>query len=203
MHRISDVRFTGTHAKSFRTLLAMCGERALRNVAIMTNMWGKVTSEVGIDREEELASNFFKPALDNGTQLLRHSDTIESAHDVIRIVLQNQQVALQIQEEMVGHRRRVSETAAGKELRRELDEQAGKHLVQLRELQEMLNQTEAGDGDTREELKQEILKLREELAILSRMSGNHGMSGFREIAQNVLLFTAVGASCLLCMWVNI
>lgn len=168
----------------------------------MTNMWGKVTSEVGIDREEELASNFFKPALDNGALLLRHSDTIESAHEVIRIVLQNQRVTLRIQEEMVNHRKRVSETAAGKELRRELDEQAGKRLVQLRELQEMLNQTEAGDGDTREELRQEILKLREELAVLSGMSGKHDISGFREVAQNALLFTAVGAGCLLCMWVN-
>ena len=178
----------------------MCGERALRNVAIMTNMWGKVISEVGIDREEELASNFFKPALDNGAQLVRHSDTIESAHEVIRIALQNQRVPLQIQEEMVDHRKQVSETAAGKELRRELDEQAGKRLVQLRELQEMLNRTEAGDGDTREELKHEILKLREELAVLSRISGKHGMSAFRETMKNVLFFTAVGAGWLL--WVS-
>ena len=178
----------------------MCGEKALRNVTIMTNMWGKVISEVGIDREEELASNFFKPALDNGARLLRHSDTIESAHEVIRIVLQNRRVSLQIQEEMVNDWKQVSETAAGKQLRRELDKQAGKRLTQLRELQDMLNQTEAGDRDTREELKEEILKLRAELAILSRMSGKHGMSGFREIMKNVLFFAAVGAGCFL--WVS-
>jgi len=199
VHRISDVRFTGTDVKSFQTLLAICGEKALRNVTIMTNMWGKVTPEVGIAREEELASSFFKPALDNGAQLLRHSDTIESAHEVIRTVLENKRVTLQIQEEMVDNWKPVSETAAGKELRRELDEQAGKRLTQLRELQEMLNQTEAGDEETREELKQEILKLREELAILSRVSGKHAMNGFREMAMNALCFTAICAGWFLLM----
>jgi len=201
VHRISDVRFTGTAVKSFKTLLAMCGDKALRNVAIMTNMWGKVTTEVGIAREEELASSFFKPALDKGAQLLRHSDTIESAHEVIRTVLENQRVILQIQKEMVDHWK-VSETAAGKELRKELDKQAGKRAIQLRELREMLNQTEAGDEETRQELRQEILKLREELAILSKMSGKPGMGGFpgREIMKDVLFFTALGAGCLL--WVR-
>jgi len=200
VHRISDVRFTGTAVKSFKTLLAMCGDKALQNVAIMTNMWGKVTTEVGTAREEELTSSFFKPALDKGAQLLRHSDTIESAHDIIRTVLQHQQVALQIQEEMIDHRKRVSDTAAGKELRRELDEQAGKRQIQLQELQEMLSRTEAGDEETRQELRQEILKLREELAILSRISGKSRMSNFREVMKDLLFFTVVGAGCFL--WVR-
>ena len=194
------MRFTGTAVKSFKTLLAMCGGKALQNVAIMTNMWGKVTTEVGTSREEELASSFFKPALDKGAQLLRHSDTIESAHDIIRTVLRNRQVTLQIQEEMVDHQKRVSDTAAGKELRRELDEQAGKRQVQLQELQEMLSRTEAEDEETRQELRQEILKLREELAILSRISSKPRISGFREAMKDLLFFTVLGAGCFL--WVR-
>jgi hypothetical protein len=200
VHRISDVRFTGTAIRSFKTLLAMCGDKALGNVSIVTNMWGEVTPEVGISREEELASGFFKPALDKGAQLLRHSDTIESAHEVIRTVLENQRVTLQIQEEMVDQWKQVSETAAGRELRRELDEQAGKCLAQLRELQEMLDQTEAGDEETRGELRQKILKLREELAILNRVSGKPGLGGFREFMRDTLFFTVVTAGVLL--WVR-
>jgi hypothetical protein len=115
VHRISYVRFTGTAIRSFKTLLATCGDKALGNVSIVTKMWGKVIPEVGISREEELASSF-KPALDKRAQLLRHSDTIESAHEVIRTVLENQRVTLQIQEEMVDQWKQVSEAAAGKEL---------------------------------------------------------------------------------------
>lgn len=197
LHRISDVRFTGTAGKSFKTLLAMCGDDALRNLVIVTNMWGKVDPDVGMAREQELAESFFKPALDKGARLLRHDHTPGSAHDAIRTVLENQRVPLQIQEEMVDRWKQVGETAAGKELQRELDRQAEKRLTQLRELQEMLDQTEADDGETRQELKQEILTLREELGILNRMTNKPGMSGFRTNMKDALFFTFLGAGLLL------
>jgi len=200
VHRISDVRFTGTAVKSFKTLLAMCGDKALRNVVIVTNMWGKVAPEVGTAREQELADSFFKSALEKGARFLRHDDTIESAHEVIRTVLANQRVTLQIQEEMGEDRKKVSETTAGRELRRELDEHAEKRLTQLRELQEMLDQTEEGDGETRQELRQEVSKLREELAILSRVSEKPGMGSFREIMKDAIFFAALGAGYFL--WVS-
>lgn len=147
----------------------MCGDKALRNVVIVTNMWGRVAPEVGDAREGELAASFFKHALDNGATFLRHDNTVESAHGIIRNVLKKERVTLQIQEE-INQGKWIEETAAGKELLRELDEQVEKRRQQLRELQEMLNQTEAGDGETRQELQQEISNLRKELATLSRAS---------------------------------
>ena len=62
------------------------------------------------------------------------------------------QVALKIREE-IDHWKQVSETAARKKHRREFDEQAGKRLIQPRELQEMLNQTEMDDKEARQEIK--------------------------------------------------
>ena len=50
---------------------------------------------------------------------------------------------------MIDHWKQVSESAARKKLWRKFDEQAGKRLVQLRELQEMLNQTEVDDEEAR------------------------------------------------------
>ena len=61
----------------------------------------------------------------------------------------------------------------------------------------MLNPTEAGDGETRQELKQEILTLREELGILNRMTNKPGMSGFRTSMKDTLFFTVLGAGSLL------
>jgi hypothetical protein len=170
----------------------MCGDQALPNVVIVTNMWGKVTPDVGDSREQELANTFFKPALDKGALFRRHNNTVESAHNIIRAILKKKQVTLQIQEEIVDHRKRIEETAAGRELLRELDEQIDKRLRQLRELEEMLSQTEVDDEETRRELKQEVLKLREELATLGRVSGG-SKGGFRRIMRDVLLFGAVVA----------
>jgi len=199
LHRISDVRFTGTAARSFKALIAMCGDQALRNVVIVTNMWGKVTPDVGEAREQELASSFFKSALDKGALFRRHHDTIESTHDIIRGILKKKQVTLQIQEEIVDYRKRIEETAAGKELMKELSEQVDKRLRQLRELQEMLSQTEVDDGESRRELQQEVLRLREELATLSRAPGG-SMGSIRGKVQDALFFGSLVAGAFL--WVK-
>ena len=63
MHRISYMRFTGTAAMDLRILLAMCGDTVLRNVVVVTDMWGRATPEIDLAREQESASSFFKPAL--------------------------------------------------------------------------------------------------------------------------------------------
>ena len=196
VHRISDVRFTGSAAKSFKTLLTMCGDRALRNVVIVTNMWEKVTPEVGAARGQELATNFFKHALDNGAQLLPHKDTAESAHNIIRAILVKQQVTLRIQEEIVHEGKMIEETAAGKELRRELDERVKKRQEQLQELQEMLDRTEADDGETRQELEQELSRLRQELEMMSWESDQSTLT-FRGFMQNAIFVVAVWGFCVI------
>ena len=177
----------------------MCGDQALQNVVIVTNMWGRVTPEVGGSREEELASNFFKPGLDKGAVLRRHDNTADSAHSIIREILGKEPVTLQIQQEIADQWKRIEETAAGKELLRELDEHVDKRLRQLRELQEMLNQTKADDEVTRRELRQEVLRLREELATLSGIS-NRSMSTLRRTVQDALFFGLLSAAYLL--WVR-
>jgi hypothetical protein len=51
------------------------GESTLKNVVIMTNMWGRVEKDVGEAREKELAGVYFKIALEKGAQLVRHHNT--------------------------------------------------------------------------------------------------------------------------------
>ena len=65
-HRISDKRFTGIAGRNFKIFRELCGETNLKNVVLVTNMWGEVPHEVGKAREKELASVFLKPALDKG-----------------------------------------------------------------------------------------------------------------------------------------
>ena len=89
MHRISDLRFTGTAAGSSETLLAMRRGTAHRNVVVVTNMWWKVTPEIDIVRGRRLASGFFKPPLDKGARFLHYNDTTEPAHEIIQTVLEN------------------------------------------------------------------------------------------------------------------
>ena len=84
LHSISDKRFTGVAGRNFNIFRKLCGDAALANVVLVTNMWGEVSPEVGEARESELSGNFFKPVLDLGAQMVRHHNTVHSAHDVIR-----------------------------------------------------------------------------------------------------------------------
>lgn len=141
----------------------LCGEQTLKNVIIMTNMWGNVTPEVGEARERQLSSLFFKPAIDKGAQSLRHAGTVESAHAVIRAILDNHPLALQIQEELVDQHMEFSRTAAGQEIRRGLDEHAEKLEEKIKELQSELQETEKKERETQQELEEEVRRLRERL----------------------------------------
>ena len=87
---------TGVATRNFRIFRELCGASTLKNVVIVTNMWGAVTLEAGAARERGLASDeaFFKPALDKGAQMMRHDHTVDSAQTIIRYFLDNSPVVL-------------------------------------------------------------------------------------------------------------
>jgi len=163
-HRISDERFTGMDVRNFGVFRKLCGEQSLKNVIIMTNMWNKVTPEVGEARERQLSAQFFKPATDKGARFLRHLGTVESAHEVIRAILGNHPLAFQIQEELVDQHKEFTRTAAGEEIRRALDGHTEKLEDKIRELQGELENAEKRERETQQDLEEEIRRLRERLA---------------------------------------
>ena len=165
-HRISDLRMGGALTKNFRMFRNLCGERALRNVVIVTNMWGGVEPEVGEAREAELKTDdiFFKPALERGAKMARHENTVPSAEAIIRLLINNHPSPLLIQKELVDERKDIAETSAGEELNRELNAQIKVHQEEMRTLTEEMEQaTKDKDEETRNELEIETKRMREEV----------------------------------------
>jgi len=144
----------------------LCGESTLRNVVVVTNMWGEVDPWVGDAREAELMNDelFFKPVLDKGARMARHNNTIASAENIIRLVLDNHPLPLRIQVELVNERKDISETGAGEELNVELNAQLRKYQEEIRILKEELEWA-MGDKDeeTRRELEYESRRIQEEV----------------------------------------
>lgn len=132
IHRISDFRMGGISLKNFKMFRRLCGEQTLRNVVIVTNMWGEVDRQLGEQREHELATqqDFFKPALDKSAKMMRHHNTLESAHEIIRHLLSNNPMALQIQREIVEEHKDVSQTSAADEIERELKAQRERQRIE-------------------------------------------------------------------------
>ncbi|CAA7269626.1 unnamed protein product [Cyclocybe aegerita] len=166
IHRISDFRMGGISTRNFRMFRELCGESTLENVVIVTNMWGEVSREIGEAREAELASRdvFFQPVLQKGAQLLRHENTEESAHLILRHIIDNHPLSLQIQRELVDEHKDISQTAAGAELNKELMRLMEKHKKEMRELQEDLEEAiRTKDEETKRELEIETKKLQAEM----------------------------------------
>ena len=164
IHRISDIRFTGIAGRNFKMFRELCGDSTLKNVILVTNMWEGVSQDVGEAREEELATNFFKPALDKGAQLARNRNTAQSAHDIIRRIIRNQPAALQIQRELVDEGKSITDTAAGEAINKELNEYIRRHQAEMKALQEEMMQALLDkDEETRQELEEETRKLQAQI----------------------------------------
>lgn len=129
---------TGISSRNFKMFRELCGESTLKNVVILTNMWGEVRQDVGEAREYELANQdmFFKPVISKGALFMRHDHTRNSALRVVRSILENHPISLQIQRELVDERKDMSQTAAGAELNKELMVQIQKHRQEMRAIQE-------------------------------------------------------------------
>ncbi|KAH9927696.1 uncharacterized protein B0H18DRAFT_285335 [Fomitopsis serialis] len=156
MQRISDFRMTGISRRNFHLFRKLCGEDTLKNVVIVTNMWGEVNAERGLAREDELASDpmFFKPALEKGAKMMRHDNTYHSAVTVMLQLIPNTPAPLLLQTELVEQDMDIAETAVGAELARDIEEQRQKYCEELGELQqEMQEAFRAGDSETTEELQ--------------------------------------------------
>jgi hypothetical protein len=171
-HRISDDRWRKSDTRSFGWLQRICGEQTLRNVVLTTNMWGNVDQGIGAARERQLAEEFVKAALDKGAQLRRHSDTTQSAHDIIRAILENRRAALQVQQELVDENREFDRTTVGQEINREVVETTRRLEQQVQELRNALTTVRGREQETRSELEAEIAALREEIKRNTEGSGN-------------------------------
>ena len=150
---------TGISRKNFGMFRKLCGDNALQNVVIVTNMWGQVDPELGNEREAELMGedDFFKPVLDKGAQMERHENTTLSAKGIIRLILDNNPLPLHIQEELVDEGKAILDTDAGEELNRELSAQIERHREEMRQLREDMEQAiKDKDEETRGELEMEI-----------------------------------------------
>ena len=119
-------------------------------------MWGIEPQNINEARERELSSKFFRPALDQGAQMVRHYNTTQSAQDIVRKIMGNQAVALQIQRELVDERKDIIDTTAGGSIKTELQEQITQHQAELRGIrEEMMQVLRENNEEMRRELEEE------------------------------------------------
>ncbi|KAJ2926310.1 hypothetical protein H1R20_g10782, partial [Candolleomyces eurysporus] len=165
VHRISDLRAGGLTKTNFGIFRKLCKDSSLRNVVIMTNMWSRLTTEEeGLRRVDELIGldDFFKPAMAKGAVMVHHKkDTVDSAHGILRRILQNHPMALSIQKEIVDQHKSITETGAGMALDDKLAILAQQYERKLKEQFEAAEEARRErDEETRQEQLEEAEKIR-------------------------------------------
>ncbi|EDR07885.1 uncharacterized protein LACBIDRAFT_298188 [Laccaria bicolor S238N-H82] len=161
-HRISDVRISGTAKRNIRMMSSLCGPSAMKNVAIVTTRWDEVHKEQlqAAEKTETQLSGYFKDFTDNGAQLYRHYNTLESAKKLISSVLDFTAIdKIQIVEE-IRSRKTLFQTAAGRELASQLAQLEADHVQHIEGL---VKQLEAASGLEDNSYYDELNKLRNDL----------------------------------------
>ncbi|KAF9465617.1 P-loop containing nucleoside triphosphate hydrolase protein [Collybia nuda] len=178
LHRITDLRTAGISAHNIKIFKNLCGEGTLKNVIIVTNMWGQVPPSVGEARERELATNetLFKPALDKKAHLIRHDNTRESAQAILRLAIQNGSETLRVHLDPIDARSNIDLSVDVERLRVDhaLVELAKRHQVELKELEEDFKiafkhrdeETQQKLGEIRERVEEMYQKHRQTLISL-------------------------------------
>ena len=159
----------GVSTRTVRMFGKLCGSDSLENVMIVTNMWSKEVTAAEQFRERQLGEDerFFKPFLDNHATMVRHDNTLESAHIIMRQICTNRPSVLDIQRESVEQSKTLPSTSAGITLHSALLEPIQGLEAFVIDVQERLKAAIAeGDGAQTLQLRMALGKMVSDLARL-------------------------------------
>ena len=156
LHRITDKRVGGTVLRNLSMFKKLVGEHNMGNVILLTTMWGNLSpSEDGEMRVKELTGKgkFWSGMIASGASHEKYDGTKDDARRIVKRMLQNRPVTLQIQEELARGTRLV-DTAAGKEVSVRLEEVEAKHAREMLDLKEQMElASEKKNNELLEEVK--------------------------------------------------
>ncbi|QDS68466.1 hypothetical protein FKW77_010833 [Venturia effusa] len=178
IHRIIDVRYSGSAAKTFEVFKKICGDDALKNVLLVTSRWADVDPVLGADRERQLKEEMWSYMIERGSNMSRFHGDRDSAVSLISQLLCKDPVVLELQSELVDRGKRLDQTAAGGYVSDNIAELKKKYEEDLGSLQRMKEELRESDRAMKrrnqKDLDNEMAKLKrlqEEQASLQRPVG--------------------------------
>lgn len=115
---MKTAQMSGSRRKNLVMFRELCGTEALKNVAVVTNMWDAVDPVIGGQQEQLLLEepDCFKPFVDGKACVMRHNNTYDSAIAIVRRLVANDPLPLQIQQQLVKPDMGLIDTSAAKYL---------------------------------------------------------------------------------------
>jgi len=136
----------------------LVGEDSLKNVVLVTTMWGTVDEATGAEREKDLLENpqYWEGMIARGAQHARFLATPESGKEIIRLLGDRSPTVIQIQTELIDQGLPVGKTAAGVAVDNGLEKMRLQHEQMLEDLkQEHARAVEKGNRRMMEQIQKE------------------------------------------------
>ncbi|KAF2127836.1 hypothetical protein P153DRAFT_344245 [Dothidotthia symphoricarpi CBS 119687] len=146
MHRITDVRMSGSAQRYFDIFRRVCGEQNLSNVVLLTTMWSELKDEgKGLQRERELRRDFWNDMESRGSTIRRFDGSRSMAEAFVCRLMRKQDIVLDIQEELVDQGKRLGDTKAGQLVLPQLERQIGDFGQTIHSLDQMIDDAKRYD----------------------------------------------------------
>jgi hypothetical protein len=117
LHPITRNHVVGPSLRNINMFQKLCGENGLKNVVLATTMWDTASTNQEIEkfgeREQELKRDFWNRMIERGSQVRRYWNDRDTGEQLIRELVRNTPVALDIQSELVDKHKNLADTAAG------------------------------------------------------------------------------------------
>ncbi|KAK6518921.1 hypothetical protein TWF281_003613 [Arthrobotrys megalospora] len=144
LHRISDVRMTGSALRNLRMFIKLCGQDGLGSVVLATTHWKNsqgvsIPEETGQSRVDELVreDGFWGGMLKRGSTVVRHDGSRESALNIVAgLVKRRKRVVLDIQKQLIDQKLNLDDTDAAQALQAELVKERKVFQEKLNDLKE-------------------------------------------------------------------
>jgi len=154
----------------------LCGSRALPNAVLCTTMWDTTPKQAAEACEVELCDVFWKEMITQGSTVVRHNNTKDSAFAIVRKLIQREPVIVELQRELAD-KVPLENTGAGLTVVDRINELKKMYETEMaglrHELERMQHSNEPAEAQARDALEKEIeferqkvAKLEEELAYL-------------------------------------
>ncbi|KAG8835723.1 hypothetical protein FRC17_001514 [Serendipita sp. 399] len=166
LHRVSDTKMGGIARRDLRMFRQLVGSDSFSNVVIVTTMWDRIPPQQGIKSVAELSTDpgLFKPMLDKGATMMHNLNVLETAQAIVRNIIQNSPLPLDIQKELVDEGKNISQTAACKEVELQAAELEEKHKAEIAKLQKDIEDAIVRrEENAKKEFMEEIARLKAQM----------------------------------------
>ncbi|KAK0610822.1 hypothetical protein B0T14DRAFT_529152 [Immersiella caudata] len=115
LHPITNTRMEGSALQTLFAFKKICGPDGIKNMVLGTTFWDVVEPELGVQREQELATNkmFWGALVAKGARLRRIRQEKADALDLLTEMAANPRFVTQLQRELVDEGIDLLDTAAG------------------------------------------------------------------------------------------